>query len=103
LKDGKVFFEAKEKTDHFEQVMKEFQSINGLSDRMQRVQHQRFERILATTCKTISSKIDHERWGDPTIKTGVLPFFTTLQILGAEGCRWRILEDEDSSSSKFSC
>ena len=53
--------------------------------------------------QTISSKIDHERWGDPTVKTGVLLFFTTLQIPGAEGCRWRILEIEDSSTFKFSC
>ena len=102
MKAGKVFFEAKNKTNHFEQVMKEFQSINGLSDRMKRAQHQRFERILATTCKTISSKTDQERWGDPTIYIGVLLFFTTLQIPRAEGCRWRILEIEDSSSSKFS-
>jgi hypothetical protein len=103
LKARKVFFESKDRTVHSKQVLKEFQHIKELSDRMQRAQHQRFEKILATTCKTISSKIDHERWEDPTVKTGVLPFFTTLQIPGAEGCRWRILEVEDSSSSKFRC
>jgi hypothetical protein len=68
LKDGKVIFEAKDRIVHFKQVLKEFQCIKGLSDRMQRAQHQRFERILAITCKTISSKIDHERWGDPTVQ-----------------------------------
>jgi hypothetical protein len=92
LKAGKAIFEAKNRTGHFSQVMKEFQSIKGLSDRMQRTQHQRFERILGTTCKTTSSKIDHERWRNPNVKTDVLPCFITSQIPGAEGYRWRIFE-----------
>jgi hypothetical protein len=92
LKAGKAFLETKDRTGQFLQIIKRFQGIKGLSDRMQRTQHQRFERILGTTCKTTSSKIDHERWRNPTVKTGVLPCFITSQIPGAEGYRWRIFE-----------
>jgi hypothetical protein len=56
LKAGKVIFEAKDRTVHSKQVLKELQCINGLSDRMQRVQHQRFERILVTHAKPFPQK-----------------------------------------------
>jgi hypothetical protein len=56
LKAGKVIFEAEDIIVHSKQVLKGFQCISGLLDRMQEVQHQGFERILVTHAKLFPKK-----------------------------------------------
>ena len=75
----------------------------GNENHLQRIRHQIFEEILKPHVKQTSSNINHERWRNPTVKTGVLPHCITSKNPGAEGCRWRIFEIEDNSSVKFSC
>jgi hypothetical protein len=103
LKAGKAFFEAKDRTGHFSQVMKEFQSIKGMKIACKGFDIRDLREFWKPHVKQTSSNIDHERWRNPTVKTGVLPHCITSKIPGAEGCRWRIFEIEDNSSAKFSC
>jgi hypothetical protein len=103
LKAGKAFLEAKGRTGHFSQVMKEFQSIKGMKIACKGFDIRDLREFWKPHVKQTSSNIDHERWRNPTVKTGVLPHFITSQIPGAEGCRWRIFEIEDNSKAKFSC
>jgi hypothetical protein len=102
LKAGKVFFEAKERTCHFSQVMKEFQSIKEMKIACKGFNIRDLREFWKPHVKQTSSNIDHERWRNPNVKTGVFPHCITSNILGAEGCRWRIFENEDNSSAKFS-
>jgi hypothetical protein len=88
LKAGKVIFEVENTTVHFKQVLKICQFISGLLKRMQEVQHQGFEGFLVTHSKPFPK--------NSTINIGKLNshiqvsyYFTTLQILRAEGGRWR--------------
>ena len=103
MKAGKAFLEARGRTCRFSQVMEEFQSIKGMKIACKGFTIRDLREFWKPHVKQTSSNIDHERWRNPTVKTGVLPHSITSQIPGAEGCRWQILEIEDSSSAKFSC
>jgi hypothetical protein len=85
---GKQIFEAENTAVHFKQVLKICQCISGLLNRMQEVQHQGFEGFLVTHSKPFPK--------NSTINIGKLNshiqvscYFTKLQMLRAEGGRWR--------------
>jgi hypothetical protein len=75
LKAGKAFFEAKDRTGHFSQVMKEFQSIKGITIACKGLSIRDSREFWEPHAKQTSSNIDHERWRNPTVKTGVLAMF----------------------------
>ena len=73
MKAGKAFFEAKDRTGHLSQVMKEFQSIKGMKIACKGFDIKDLREFWKPHVKQTSSNIDHERWRNPTVKTGVLP------------------------------
>jgi hypothetical protein len=87
LKAGKVIFEAKDRTVHSKQVLKGLQCISGLSDRMQRVQHQRFERILVTNAKPFPQK--------STMNVGRSNCQRQVSCYSSPHCRYQELKDAD--------
>jgi len=61
VKAGKAFLEAKEGTNHFSQVMKEFQSIKGITIACKGFDIRDLREFWEPHVKQTSSNIDHER------------------------------------------
>ena len=85
MKAGKVFFEAKDRTGHSKQVMKDFQRIKGMKIACKGFDIKDLREFWKPHVKQNSSNIDHEHWRNPTVKTSVLPHCITSKIPGAEG------------------